>query len=370
MRKFITDYFLRERGIAVLGVFFWLVSLVLLFASVKIGVAFSVRDGARGFLQKPNWYLYPVFFPAMMWLCYKTWSDYAQGWKSLVAEGVLHTEGFHLVSSQQFAPLARLFARVRPILLAVACLLGICLTTIDSRSAYHLLPSSAAVDAEIAAKCTDRDFTIAARIPEYFPSTTWTASIWFSTWTYLMQAGLIALGFLCLLQILFHGILFSFFEQLTKPFRIDILLRIDDMNEQFGLSSWNHAINQGYIFLAFCMGIALVSHFAQPFNRTGLEDCTSSAGQRMMGSLLWTIVAAPTILPVLARFARLNKVREIVRIANNESVTESFRKQRLWPWDDWSVGKLFLLLSVIEWALVANIINIPKLIDILLKRAG
>jgi hypothetical protein len=90
----------------------------------------------------------------------------------------------------------------------------------------------------------------------------------------------------------------------------------------------------------------------------------------LMGSLIWIIVAAPTILPVLARFARVDKLREIVRIADNESVRENFHKQRLWPWDEWHIGKMFLLLSVIEWALVANIINIPKLIDLILKRAG
>ncbi|HSS98046.1 MAG TPA: hypothetical protein VLK33_13490, partial [Terriglobales bacterium] len=86
--------YLRRDGISgVLGIFFWLVSISLLPASSALGLAWS-KPGARGFFQKPNWFLYPVFFPMLMWLVYVTWFDYVDGWKSIRDQGVLHTNEF------------------------------------------------------------------------------------------------------------------------------------------------------------------------------------------------------------------------------------------------------------------------------------
>jgi hypothetical protein len=363
-------YFRYERGLAVVSVFFWLLSFGLIVSAPRLGVAFAAKDGARGFLQKPNWYLFPLFFPGMMWLAYNTWHSYVLGWKSLLTEGVLHTDEYRRVPRDDFGRLARLMKRVRFALLILACALGLVFTTVDSRSAFHLFSPKA--DSELANPCTDRDFTIAAKIPEYFPLASWTSAIWFAVWAYLVQGALLALGFLCLLQILFHGVLFSFFEKmgLGKKLKLGILLRIDDPNREFGLSAWNNAINQGYIFLAFGMGIPLVSHFSQPFNRPELRTCPPSTGQHLFGLLLWTILAAPTILPVLARFARLRKGQVIVQAANDPTVTDTFEKQRLWPWDKWDVGKLFFGLSILEYLLIANIIDVQKAFDVIVQRFG
>jgi hypothetical protein len=368
MREAIKRYLLQERAIAILSIFFWLLSFGLVASASRLGLAFAIKHGARGFLQKPNWYLYPLFLPLMMWLSYTTWHDYVSGWKSLREEGVLHTDEYRRIQRDDLGHIVRMMRRIRPVLLGLACLAGLGIATIDSYTAFHLLSPKA--DSELADPCTDRDFMIGARIPEYFPSASWTSSIWFAVWAYLMEGALASLGFLCLFQILFHGICFSFFEKLplAKRSKLAILLRVDDPNREFGLSGWNDAINKGYIFLAAGMGIALVSHFSQPFNEPALRDCNHSAGQHMLGSLLWTILAAPTLLPVLARFVRLGKGREIVRAVNDSSVTENFEKQRLWPWDKWDVGKLFAVISVVEWLFVANIIDGQKVVDLILKR--
>src|SRR5208283_5445714 len=100
-----------------------------------------------------NWYLYPAFFPIVMWLSYSIWRDYVLAWTDLKEEGVLHSDEFRRVDGDDFGRILRLFARIRPLLFGLACILGIVFTTIDSHSAFHLL--SPAADLELANPCTD-----------------------------------------------------------------------------------------------------------------------------------------------------------------------------------------------------------------------
>ena len=87
----------------------------------------------------------------------------------------------------------------------------------------------------------------------------------------------------------------------------------------------------------------------------------------MLGTILWTILVAPTLLPVLARFARLGKIRQIVNATNDESIRALRDKQRLWPWDKWDIRKLFAVISLIEWLLIANLIDVRKVLDLVFK---
>jgi hypothetical protein len=261
VRRFST-YLRLEGAIGVFGSFFWLVSVGLMPLSFALGLAWS-KAGARGYFQKPNWFLYPVFLPVLLWLVHITWYDYVDGWKSIRDQGVIHTDEYRYASRDHLASILRFLRRSRPALFVCACLIGLVLATIDSRSAYSLLSKS---PTELADKCLDRDFFIAAVLTDsYFPRATWAGTIWFGAWCFLMEGALVALSFMCLLQIVFHGIMFTFFEgsRLSRQYRLSISLRANDPVEEYGLERWNYAINRGYVFVAFAMLVPLISHWSQ-----------------------------------------------------------------------------------------------------------
>jgi hypothetical protein len=363
MTSLLQTYWRRERVVAAFGSFFWLLSLILMPASVALGLAWS-RVGARGYFQKPNWFLYPVFLPLMLWLVYVTWFEYVKGWKAIRKEGVLRTNEYRRVSREQFVVLLQFMRRYRPILFAAACVIGITLTTIDSNSAFSLFSKSSA---ELADKCLDRDFFIAAVLTDYFPRASWIGSIWFATWCYLMQGALIALSFMCLLQILFHGLLFTFFESTSfaRKNGLSISLRADDPAKEFGLGQWNYAINRGYIFVAAGMAIPLVSHWSQIGG-----PCPKSTGQRLFTFFLWAILAAPTLLPLLARFSRKREVAAMVIKADDKDFSKDVEEQRLWPFDKDNIGKISLAISFVEYLLISDLMHTDKVVEWILKSLG
>jgi|ERR1700730_7771676 len=360
MTPLLQSYWRRERVAAVFGSTSWVISIILMPASFALGLAWS-KAGARGFFQKPNWFLYPVFLPLMLWLVYITWFEYVEGWKAIREEGVLRTSEYHRVSRKQFVILLQFMRRFRPILFVAACAVGVILTTIDSNSAFSLLSKSSA---ELADKCLDRDFFIAVVLPNYFPRASWIGTIWFATWCYLMQGALIALGFMCLFQILFHGILFTFFEttSFARKNGISITLRADDPAKEYGLGQWNYAINRGYIFVAVGMAIPLVSHWSQIGG-----PCPKSTGQRLFASFLWAILGAPTLLPLLARFSRKREVTGMVIKADDKDFSKDVEEQRLWPFDKDNIGKISLAISFVEYLLISDLMHTDKLVEWILK---
>jgi hypothetical protein len=355
------NYVRDEGAIGVFGLFFWLVSVLLIPAAFACGLHWS-KTGARGYFQKPNWFLYPAFIPVLLWLVHITWYDYVDGWKSIRDQGVLHTNEFRYASADHLAAILRFLRRSRPALFISACVLGLILTTIDSHSAYSLIGK---LPSEIAGKCVDRDFFIASVLKDtYFPRASWTGTIWFGTWCYLMQGALIALSFTCLLQILFHGSLFTFFEGtgLARQNRLSISLRANDPASEFGLERWNYAINRGYVFVAFAMLVPLISHWSQIGG-----GCENSVGQRMFALLLWLILLGPILLPLLARFARRKEVTALVIKADDRDFKKEIDEQRLWPFDKDNIGKIALSVSFVEYLLIANVMHTDKVVEWVLK---
>jgi len=172
---------------------------------------------------------------------------------------------------------------------------------------------------------------------------------------------------MCLFQILFHGVMFTFFEQssLAKRNGLSISLRANDPANEFGLEGWNYAINRGYVFVAFAMLVPLISHWSQVGG-----GCKGSTGQRLFALLLWMILLGPILLPLLARFARRKEITALVIKADDKEFEKDVEGQRLWPFDKDNVGKIALAVSFVEYLLIADVMHTDKVFELILKSLG
>jgi hypothetical protein len=339
------NWFNKEGAIAYLIAGCCLLATILVAAAAPIGVGFAESTTAKGFLQKPNWYLFPLFLPPVAWLVFVTWHRYINAWKGLRATCVLHTPNYRRIKEESLAKLLRKLVQARVVALTFSLAIGIGLSVLDSRTAFDFFQNPGLLQQS----CAERDFTVAILLPKEFPRAHWFGNLWFDCAAYLCQSVLISLAFLSLFQVLIHTFWFGFIERtkLGKEQKVMVDLMVDDPLYEFGMTEWNHAINIGYVFVAVAMAVPTLSHFSQ------LAACKLDLGQHLLG-LTGTLLIAPAVLPTLARFWRIRQANALVQSIGTEELRNLYDKQKIWPFDRFHIGKIMLAVAFMQYLIVTG----------------
>lgn len=312
-----------------------------------------LNQGWKGFFQKPNWLLYPVFWIVLTWLMRRTWHPYMAAWSELRTKGVLHyaadcLDVLHsrknlIISDSDFAMALSALRNWRRVGLQWAIAAGATLTVIDSLGVWKQFYQGR-VDPGI---CVELDFTIAALPP--LRRLGESANIAFDVCLYLMQGVLISLAFCCLLQVCIHLYWFSRIEKLRLKTERPIELTLDptDGFYEFGLAGWNEAVTKTYLLSALGMLIPLVSFYSQQ------KGCVDT-GQWLMRALVPLLLLSPATGPIWLRFERLAKIRQLIDQCDT-SLAAKESKQRIWPFDKYKIGLVLLGVNAVEYCLFIGI---------------
>jgi hypothetical protein len=109
------NWFNKEGAIAYLIAGSCLLAIILVAIAAPVGLGFAEGETAKGFLQKPNWYLFPLFFPPVAWLVFVTWHRYMNAWKELRNNCVLHTPNYRRINQESLGKLLRKLVQARVI---------------------------------------------------------------------------------------------------------------------------------------------------------------------------------------------------------------------------------------------------------------
>jgi hypothetical protein len=338
-----------------------LYSIGLIFFAWALGIHWSTDPKAPGYLQKLNWAVFPFYWPIVAIFVHFSWSFYEDAWRTLHKHGVLFKGSREnpVDTGDALRDLIPTMRKSRRWIAMVSLIAGIIVSAIDASCLWHEFGIFAP-----RAACVAADFDIAFRLPQAFPSFKVVDKgvlLGFVVAQYLMQAVLIAMAFVVLLQLLLHTWSFLRFERLAIPRQRDLLLRLNPVDplREFGLSRLNRAINLTYIFIAAAMAIPVLSVANKP---------AADIGSLMMALLLPLVLATPAIIPIADRILRRSEVEDWVLDRKDPKINEAYEKQRLWPFEDtglaW-VGKICIGVALAEFGYV-----ITREVSALLRTIG
>lgn len=299
----------EEGGLASFTLVMLLLSLILFGFSFFLGLAIAANSSARGYLQKPNWFLFSLYWPIIAWLVHCTWHPFMEAWRSLPGKKVVKKSNGNTINTTVLDSFFNTLKRQRRWLICVALILGLGLTAWDAGrlwGEYGIVPVEVFCQEQ---NCEDPDFTVAFRLPNAFGDVNKHWNGLFVIFAYLMQGGLIFLALLTLFQVCLHTVSFIRFEKFpeVRKNELEITLNFRDLIYQFGLSEWNRAINYSYWAIAVGLLIPIISHASQE------QGKPPDTGQILLQFLLPLLLLAPAALPVAGRFLRLRKVDDMIK---------------------------------------------------------
>lgn len=354
------------REVVTLGLVGW--SLVVLGAAWWLDLRF-LPDGYRGFWEQPNWALFPLFFLVLHVLVCCSWEPFLRSWDELCWNGCVRhgsepgsstTEEHRIgIRSQLMAWRQAVFVLAGVLTVAVSLLSG------DLRDVYRTDQEVLRDESKAAAffdahwstawfqahlevgppkgpetRVLEKDWSVAFLI-ERSTGEAWIsrpANGLFVLAAYSLQFAGIWYGWFGLGQILLHTFAFWFFERTAVARRFGLELRLDARSKlrEFGLESWNQALNNLYWVLCLALFIPLLSKVSQSRN--------PDSGQELLRYLVPAIILLPMLLTIVARQQRVPAVWREVRGLGQEEL-DAFHAQKLWPLDRNWASKLGIVIA-------------------------
>ncbi len=170
--------------------------------STSLGIGFI----ENGYMKKPNWYLYPLFFLVVGYLTNASWTFFINAWHGLSDNGLLYQDNKQLDSNIEIQYLFNFLNKKRKFLIFISCLLGISITTLDAGCLWNEFIFTPQVET-----CKEVDFSVAYRTGVLG----FNVNLFFNILIYSLQAALIAYGFVIMFQISLHSYTLSQFERLS-----------------------------------------------------------------------------------------------------------------------------------------------------------
>lgn len=381
----IRAWYKREEWIAVLLTFMFFYSVVLLIIAYILGLGLGgnivsppdtcikLPDTYRGYLEKLNWLLYPLFWTLIAVPVHFTWHPFFHAWEDIKISGVLHISNEKKISEKSFSDFEQRLQRFRKYLFTVALIMSLLVNFWDMRDLllkwYCIktdqgqLVMTIAKNPKMLYSAAEYDFTIASIIQEnnnvygnaYSSSVTRRTNFIFNLLAYLQQIVIAAIGFFVLFQVLFHCFIFWFLEKLkcVNLDNFEIIMDPKSPLHEFGLERWNYALNNIYWVFSLGMFIPIISRASQHSGKISLD-----VGQIILQVCVPLLIALPMILTILGRQQRLLKLWELLR--TDKELATMYHNQRLWPLDKNWVSKFGIILTffLLSYFLGVNLLSV------------
>lgn len=349
-------------------------SLTLLPLSVLFGLA--TGDIYKGYLQKPNWFLFPLFWLPVVYLYRSTWDQFIASWKDLFANGCVVNSGDGGVPACRDAFVNHI-DRYRKYILILSSLLAVVIMALDTADLVGLYldpPDHVYLleGEEGSGKSTGGRFLAEPQgwrevsdgtipLPEVthrVEDASWTeawlfrrhpgeknpgkwSNLIFVCLAYTQQYIIIVVGVASLFHIWAHLALFVWFDSMSFARRHGVVLRLDPYSSirEFGLERWNQALNMIYWALSPALVIPIVSKASQ--SATGASDM----GQKMIQWLVPLLFLSPMLFTIIARQKKVMALWSVIRQEEDRDKIEAYHKQLLWPLDRNWASKLGIIIA-------------------------
>jgi hypothetical protein len=378
-------------------------------AGVHLG--FELEGGAayKGYLDKFNWYLFPVWWLFMAMVVHLTWAPFMEAWRDIHAKGMLLDREGKQASKHQLSAFFEQMGRFRSGLLIISFAVSCAMTyfdTADLRKIYnscdivgtsldilrarswsengelscqeaarqarqelnracgargfnigHAWPmprSVRAVDSECAAIADslsagpEIDFNIAYLVPGRTGVAGNSATIsrehnlLLSLAIYFQQIALGTMAGFGLLQLALLCYLFWRLERASWLNRQGLQMVLDPFSKlhEFGLESWNHALNNVYWVFALALLVPIAS-------RSNQQGEALDFGQLVLQIGMPAILAMPMLATIIARQQRQRDLWPQILAEQDPDKVALYHRQLLWPLDRNWASKLGIILSFI-----------------------
>lgn len=312
----------------------------------------------RSFLQKSNWWPYPVFFLVIGIVAHLSWTPFQDAWRRGAKRDrpiIVSDEG-RPMSSDQLKAITDRLERIRAAAFGVALLIGLLWTVgLDSPDPFRAHTASS-YGAQIVPALPDPDFFY-RWLFEVDPTTQQAplpaplGQILLTILLFLMQSALIALGFLVLFQCVIQVVAVNNLQILgLNEKSLSVKLDHRDPVQSFGLGDWNAALDNLYWMIALGLAVPILSMLNQP---DAERDLPQVVGIYVLGLL----VAFPFVATVFGRRQWLHRCRRQLERKGSDEDWEMFNKQRLWPMDARRLGKVGIAVCLGMYGLFAGVVT-------------
>jgi hypothetical protein len=327
------------------------------------------------YFDKPNWYLYPIFFFVIYPLIYYTWVPFMDAWR-LDSESeipILRNKNGSIINEGNRDKLIVSLLRYRAMIIIIAFLSSIIFNWNDTRKTRDAYYADSYFD-QIFNICDEPDFFVkwlyeysidnsipainidCSQIKEEFGNTHGflkkinavnppASQVYVTLTSYFQQVVLVFFAFTMFFQVLLQIIFFGFFNQFSVAKDNNITIWLNHRSEfyEFGLRRWNYALDTMYWAFTVGLIIPIISRLAQP---TQALD----TGQKSGSVLLVSLTVLPFLLTIFSRQRwvwdcehRIAKISDKIKKSRE---LEMYRKQKLWPLDSKLFAKVAILLAL------------------------
>lgn len=356
------------------------------YAGVYFDVNLESGTIVAGYLGKINWSLFPLWWLFLATLVYLSWTPFIAAWRDLQAKGMLRNRAGNTAGADDVSVLCARLGRYRAGLLVVALVASAAITYFDTANLRNLFQcygqssiefksvppargdgpntivaragSPVCSDVETCPDCQaaiaalgdnpEIDFNKAALVKpagngaHSFSSLSPKHNGWFNVATYFQQ---IAAGTLAILAVLQLALLCNLFWRLERAAWLNpegLELRLDPYSKlhEFGLESWNHALNNVYWVFSLVLLVPLASRYTQAGE--GLDF-----GQLVLQFVVPGVIAMPMLATIIARQQRQRDLWPQIVAEEDTDKVELYHRQRLWPLDRNWASKLGIVISFI-----------------------
>ncbi len=309
--------------------------------------------GYKTYFMKINWYLYPVFFIILFPAIYYTWHKFLEAWQdSNGLTGIVKHLNGDLPDKSLGEKLILEMKSYRKIAIVLAIIASAIFCWEDTSNLRQSYFSADSYSKQIELEKHEPDFFDRWLYSISKPETDLRISppvtqVAIASICYFLQFNLIALGFLILFQILLQIFFFGIFTSCFKTARMNnltIYLDHKSNTKDFGLTSFNFALDRMYWTISIGLFIPVISKYSQ-------VNEEHDSGQSMAILWLGVLIASPLLLTIFVRGKWLPACR---KIAEEKKELEYFEKQHLWPFNKSRYEKMGMWLCFGIYALYSG----------------
>lgn len=376
-----------------------LYSLVILVWAWDAGVLMDagLRGGQEfdGYLGKINWSMSPVWWLFLALLVYLCWSPFVTSWRDLHDKGMLLASDGEPASKQQVDAFCARMNRYRAGLVPVAFVLSCGITFFDTellRNIYDTCnngdinfeelfaePASEPVSTEArGGEAGDQlcpasemalkgeleiDFSIAYLVKNQISEQSTIIRIekeendWFNRAAYLQQIAIGAFAAVAFLQLALLCNLFWRLESAAwlNPDGLKLVLDPFSNLYEYGLESWNHALNNVYWVFSLVLLVPLASRHSQSGEALDF-------GQMVLQLAVPGMIAMPMLATIIARQQRQRDLWPRILAEEDSDRVALYHRQLLWPLDRNWASKLGIVISfvLLSYLLGRNLLSLAS----------